>query len=146
VGDPGRHRAEATIDERGRLVADRSVRETAANLGLNKTTVARHLARLRDRGFVLDEEARDHTSRRWDTSRYVLDPSACVEQFTDTPPAEPPPSPSSPELDDRADETVSAFAGHGDANPLRRHRCATQDKKNNTQQQPATTRRPSRRR
>jgi DNA-binding transcriptional ArsR family regulator len=135
---------EATIDDRARLVADRSVREIAANLGLNKTTVARHLARLRDRGFVLDEEARDHTSGRWDTSRYVLDPSACVEQFTHTPPAEPPPSPSSPELDDRADATVSALPDT--VTLIRSVGIDVQPRKNNMQQPPATTRIPSRRR
>ena len=100
---------------RGRLVADTTVRQIAAHLGLNKSTVARHLARLRDYGFVLHEEARD-ASGRWNTSRYVLDPSACVERFTHTPPADQPSLPPCPALDDPVDSTdatVSAFTGHG---------------------------------
>ena len=118
---------DAAIDDRGRLVADTSVRQIADNLGLNKTTVARHLGRLRGHGFVLHEEARDKASGRWDASRYVLDPSACVERFTHTPPTEPPPppAPSSPELDepiDGADGTVSAFTGHG-VTGVRHERC-----------------------
>ncbi|HSK90187.1 MAG TPA: ArsR family transcriptional regulator [Euzebyales bacterium] len=106
---------DATIDDHGRLVADTSVRQIADNLGLNKSTVARHLARLRDYGFVLHEETRDHASGRWHASRYVLDPSACLERFTHTPPADPPSSPP-PALDDTVDSTdatVSAFTGHG---------------------------------
>ena len=71
---------DATIDAQGRLVADTSVRQIADNLGLNKSTVARHLAWLRDYGFVLHEEARDAATGRWDTSRYILDPSTCVER------------------------------------------------------------------
>jgi hypothetical protein len=126
---------DATIDDHGRLVADTSVRQIAANLGLNKTTVTLPHARLRDHGFVLHEETRDDASGRWHTSRYVLDPSACVERFTHTPATEPPPPPSSVELDepvDRADGTVSAFTGHGgtghgEADPLYRHRYATQE-------------------
>lgn len=65
---------DAVIDDRGRLVADTSGRRIAANLGLNKNTVARHLARIRDHGFVLHEEARDRASGRWDTARYVPRP------------------------------------------------------------------------
>jgi len=106
---------DATIDDRGRLVADTSVRQIAANLGLNKTTVTRHVARLRDHGFVVHEETRDEASGRWHASRYVLDPSACVERFTHTPPTEPPDA-SSSEPDDAAaspERTVSAFTGHG---------------------------------
>jgi hypothetical protein len=124
---------DATIDDHGRLVADTSVRQIADNLGLNKSTVARHVARLRDHGFVLHEEARDHTSGRWDTSRYVLDPSACVERFTHTPAAEQPPFlPEREDPSDGADATVSAFtghgvAGHGETDPLHRHRYATQE-------------------
>ena len=116
---------DATIDDRGRLVADTSVRQIAANLGLNKTTVARHVARLRDHGFVLHEETRDDASGRWHSSRYVLDPSACVERFTHTPAAEPPPASSSPGVDepiDTVDGTVSPFAGHGSTG-VRHERC-----------------------
>lgn len=39
---------DATVDDQGRLVADTSVRHIADHLGLNKSTVARHLARLRN--------------------------------------------------------------------------------------------------
>ncbi|HSJ44241.1 MAG TPA: winged helix-turn-helix domain-containing protein, partial [Euzebyales bacterium] len=104
---------DAAIDDRGRLVAHTSVRQIADHLGLNKTPVARHLARLRDHGFVLHEEARDHASGRWDASRYLLDPSACVERFTHTPPAEQArtDSPVRDEPVDRADGTVSASTG-----------------------------------
>ena len=73
-------------------MADTSIRQIADNLGLNKSTVARHVARLRDHGFVLHEEARDRASGRWNSAWYVLDPSACVERFIHTPAAEPPPS------------------------------------------------------
>jgi len=107
---------DATIDEQGRLVADTSVRHIAANLGLNKSTVARHLSRLRDHGFVLHEEARDDASGRWHAACYVLDPSACVERFTHTPAAEQsplPPAAAHADPVDGADETVSAFTGHG---------------------------------
>ena len=60
---------DAVLDDRGRLVSDTSVRQVAANLGMNKTTVARHLARLREHGSVIHEEARDSTSGRWQASR-----------------------------------------------------------------------------
>jgi hypothetical protein len=62
---------------------------------------------------VLHEEARDDASGRWDASRYVLDPSACVERFTHTPSAEQPPSSTHGDPGDSADATVSAFTGHG---------------------------------
>ena len=126
---------DATIDDHGRLVADTSVRHIAANLGLNKSTVARHVARLRDHGFVLHDETRDDASGRWYASRYVLDPSACVERFTHTPAAEPLPSPSFPKRDepiDRADATVSAHTGHdgtghGETDRLCMHRHAVEE-------------------
>ena len=125
---------DAAIDDHGRLVADTSVRQIAANLGLNKTTVTRHVARPRDHGFVLHEETRDDASGRWDASRYVLDPSACVERFTHTPP-EQLRATSSVERDepiDRADGTVSAFTGHGrtghgETDRLRMHRHAVEE-------------------
>jgi DNA-binding transcriptional ArsR family regulator len=128
---------DAVLDERGRLVSDTSVRQIAANLGMNKTTVARHLVRLREYGFVIHEEARDTASGRWQASWYVLDPSACVERFTHTPTAvAPPPDEPCPEHADTAnDAAVSASTGHGDtgsgdddgvlrhryANPQRQH-------------------------
>ena len=65
---------------------------------------------------MLHEEARDEASGRWDTSRYVLDPSACVARFTHTSSADQTSSPPSPALDDPVDSTdatVSAFTGHG---------------------------------
>ena len=76
---------DATLDVEGRLVAETSARRIADNLGLNKETVTRHLGRLREFGFVLHEEVRHHGSGRWETARYVLDPSACMERFTTTP-------------------------------------------------------------
>ena len=77
---------DAILDAEGRLVAETSARRIADNLGINKETVTRHLARLRDYGFVLHEEVRHRGSGRYETARYVLDPSACLERFTTTPP------------------------------------------------------------
>jgi DNA-binding transcriptional ArsR family regulator len=79
---------DATLDERGRLVAETNVRRIAHHLGLNKDTVTRHLRRLREYGFVLQEEERSAGSGRYEACRYVLDPSACVERFTVTPTAQ----------------------------------------------------------
>ena len=76
---------DARLDDRGRLVAETNVRRIAANLGIGKNAVSRHLANLRDYGFVLHEELRDSQSGRYEISRYVLDPSACIERFTHTP-------------------------------------------------------------
>ena len=76
---------DATLDTEGRLVAETNVRRIADNLGLNKDTVTKYLRRLREYGFVLQEETRDDGSGRYETCRYVLDPSACVERFTHTP-------------------------------------------------------------
>ncbi|MBY5163274.1 winged helix-turn-helix domain-containing protein [Salsipaludibacter albus] len=76
---------DARLDVEGRLVADTHVRRIADNVGLSKNTVAKHLARLRDNGFVLHEEHRADDSGYYSTSRYVLDPSACLERFTHTP-------------------------------------------------------------
>jgi DNA-binding transcriptional ArsR family regulator len=77
---------DARLDDAGRLVSVTNVRRIAANLGVNKDTVAKHLARLRDHGFVLQEEGRrDDGTGRWEVCRYVLDPSACLERFTHTP-------------------------------------------------------------
>ena len=77
---------DARLDDTGRLVAETNVRRIAANLGVGKNAVSRHLARLRQCGFVLHEELRDEGSGRYEFSRYVLDPSACIERFTATPP------------------------------------------------------------
>ena len=76
---------DAHLDVEGRLVADTNVIRIAANLGVSKNTVATHLTRLRDAGFVLHEEGHHDPTSRYTTSRYVLDPSACVERFTHTP-------------------------------------------------------------
>lgn len=76
---------DAALDAEGRLVAETSTRRIAANLGINRETVVRHLGRLRKFGFVLHEEVRQRGSGRWETARYVLDPSACLERFTATP-------------------------------------------------------------
>lgn len=77
---------DARLDDEGRLVADTNVRRIAGNLSLAPNTVARHLGRLRDHGFVLHEEGRPAGDGRFVTARYVLDPSAAVERFTLTPP------------------------------------------------------------
>lgn len=79
---------DAVLDEDGRLVAETNTRQVATNLGLNKDTVTPHLRRLREYGFVLKEESRTVTSGRYEVYRYVLDPSACIERFTHTPPAQ----------------------------------------------------------
>ncbi|CAN5147124.1 hypothetical protein BH20ACT9_BH20ACT9_07320 [soil metagenome] len=97
---------DAGIDADGRLVAETNVRRIAANLGMSKTTVHKHLVRLRDFGFVLHEELRDDASGRYEFSRYVIDPSACVERFART--AEP----CTRNWD--TDVTVSQSTGHGD--------------------------------
>lgn len=78
---------DARLDDAGRLVAETNVRRIAANLALNKDTVSKHLRTLREYGFVLQEEERSDRSGRYGVCRYVLDPSACVERFTVTPPA-----------------------------------------------------------
>jgi hypothetical protein len=80
---------DARIDDAGRLVADTNVRRIAENLAANKDTVGRHLARLREHGFVFQEEGRQDACGRWEPCRYVLDPSACVERFTTTPSSSP---------------------------------------------------------
>lgn len=63
-------------------------RRIAANLGLNKDAVTKYLGRLREHGFVFQEESREVASARYEPCRYVLDPSAGIERFTVTP-AEP---------------------------------------------------------
>ena len=89
---------DARVDVEGRLVADTNVRRIADNLGLATNTVAKHLGRLRDHGFVLHEEQRADDSGQYATSRYVLDPSACLERFTHTPTTRPPAGRRSPSL------------------------------------------------
>ena len=76
---------DAQLDVEGRLVAETNVRRIAVNLGLAKNTVAKHLGRLREHGFVLHEEGRDREAGRFETARYVLDPTAALERFTVTP-------------------------------------------------------------
>jgi DNA-binding transcriptional MocR family regulator len=111
---------DARIDDHGRLVSDTSVRQIADNLAVNKNTVARHLARLREYGFVVREDTRDGDSGQWGACRYVLDPSACVERFTHTPTRsrraveQPPSQPCPQNADTAAGDTVSASTGHGD--------------------------------
>jgi hypothetical protein len=123
---------DAHLDDTGRLIATTNVRRIATNLAINKDTAAKHLARLRDYGFVLQEEGGHSASGRWETCRYILDPSACLERFTHTPtgdrqpvppggteaatdPARPCPNDSdtaNPAAPPRAD-TVSETTGHG---------------------------------
>jgi hypothetical protein len=76
---------DAHLDDTGRLIATTNVRRIATNLAINKDTAAKHLARLRDYGFVLQEEGGHSPTGRWETCRYILDPSACLERFTHTP-------------------------------------------------------------
>lgn len=117
---------DARLDEAGRLVAETNVRRIAANLGLNKDTVTKHLRALREHGFVLQEETRSGGSGRYETARYVLDPSACLERFTHTPPdvpagpAEPCPGPSDTVAPRGAvsEDTGHGGTGHGDAGQL----------------------------
>jgi DNA-binding transcriptional ArsR family regulator len=107
-------------DERGRLVAETTVRRIATNLGLNKDTVTKYLGRLREHGFVLQEESREVAYGRYEPCRYVLHPSAGIERFTVTPP-EPRPgerqnprSEPCPKTSDTVVEPVSDTTGHGD--------------------------------
>jgi DNA-binding transcriptional ArsR family regulator len=60
---------DARIDDRGRLVAETTSRRLAKNLGLNKDTVSKHLGRLREHGFVFQEESREVASGRWEPCR-----------------------------------------------------------------------------
>ena len=112
---------DARLDDGGRLVAETNVRRIAANLGIGKNAVSRHLANLRDYGFVLHEELRDTYSGRYEVSRYVLDPSACIERFTHTPSSAQPrpqnrdtgqPSSPRPQKGDTGHGTVSPSTGH----------------------------------
>ncbi len=117
---------DARLDDRGRLVAETNVRRVAANLGLSKTTVQKHLAVLRDYGFVFHEELREAESGRYEQVRYVIDPSACIERFTTAPgPRARPtggggaaPQDKQPPVDCRVPvsgtRSVSQFTGHGD--------------------------------
>ena len=117
---------DARLDDRGRLVAETTVRRIAANLGLSKTTVQKHLATLRDFGFVFHEELREAESGRYEQVRYVIDPSACIERFTTAPgPRARPtggggaaPQDKQPPVDCRVPvsgtRSVSQFTGHGD--------------------------------
>jgi hypothetical protein len=58
----------------GRPVAETTVRRTAANLGLSKTTVRKHLSTLREYGLVFHEELREAASGRY--------PSRCARSST----------------------------------------------------------------
>ncbi|QBI20229.1 transcriptional regulator [Egibacter rhizosphaerae] len=110
---------DAVIDQHGRLVSETNVRRIGENLGLNKDTVSKHLRRLREYGFVFQEEYRDPARGRWEVCRYVLDPSACVERFTHTPSGSGEPCPKDSDTGER--EPVSEFTGHGDFGHLYRH-------------------------
>lgn len=80
---------DARLDDRGRLVAETNIRRIAANLNISKNTVVEHLGRLKQFGFVLREERKRQGRGRYSASRYVLDPSACIERFTVTPVSRP---------------------------------------------------------
>ena len=112
---------DARLDDGGRLVAETNVRRIAANLGIGKNAVSRHLANLRDYGFVLHEELRDTESGRYEVSRYVLDPSACIERFTHTPASQP--CPPNRDMDrPRAPRPQNADTEHGTVSPSAGHR------------------------
>ncbi len=117
---------DARLDDHGRLVAETNVRRIAANLGMSKTTVQKHLAVLRDFGFVLHEESREVGSGRYEQVRYVIDPSACIERFTTAlgPRSRPAgggraaaqgrSEPVAARVPDSGTRSVSQFTGHGD--------------------------------
>lgn len=103
---------DARLDVEGRLVAETNVRSIADNLGMSKNTVAKHLTRLRDHGFVLHEEHRANHSGLYTSSRYVLDPSACLERFTHTPTDPAVVSPvEAPRSTDRAESATEEVVG-----------------------------------
>ncbi|CAN5356702.1 hypothetical protein BH20ACT9_BH20ACT9_00420 [soil metagenome] len=106
----------ATIDERGRLVAETNARRISANLGLSRNTVQKYLGRLRQFGFVFHEELRHDDTGRYEVSRYVIDPAACIERFTATPPPTPidrPPASLSVEVADAGNlQTAVATVRH----------------------------------
>jgi predicted transcriptional regulator len=56
---------DARIDDRGRLVAETTVRRIATSLGLNKDTVTKYLGRFREHAFVLQEESCEVASGRY---------------------------------------------------------------------------------
>jgi hypothetical protein len=123
---------DARLDDGGRLVAETNVRRIAANLGIGKNAVSRHLANLRDYGFVLHEELRDTESGRYEVSRYVLDPSACIERFTHTPASSQPcpqnrdtgrPSRPRPQNEDTGHGTVSPSTGHREGGTEQQENC-----------------------
>ena len=136
---------DAALDAEGRLVAGTNVRRIADNLGLSKNTVTKHLGKLREHGFVLHEEQRDDGTGRYETSRYVLDPSACLERFTHTPkrPAGDPAAPRPKNRDTEADldprprkwdtATTSQPTGHRDVGQKNKKVVAEEDQ----QPQPA---------
>ena len=73
AGEPHTHTfASSAFQSQGRLVAETNVRRTADNLGLTKDTVTKYLRRLREYGFVLQEETRDDGSGRYETPRSEL--------------------------------------------------------------------------
>ncbi len=117
---------DARLDDRGRLVAETNVRRIAANLGLSKTTVQKHLTVLREFSFVLHEESREADSGRYEQVRYVIDPSACIERFTTAPGPRSRPAgggraaprgrsePVAARVPDSGTRSVSQSTGHGD--------------------------------
>jgi hypothetical protein len=147
---------DAHLDHAGRLIATTNVRRIATNLAINKDTAAKHLARLRDYGFVIQEEGGQSPSGRWETCRYILDPSACLERFTHTPtptserqPVPPDgaeaaadparPSPRDPDTVNTAAhpgaDAVSETTGHGQPGHNNKKQAPVQEEQ---QQQPST--------
>jgi hypothetical protein len=145
---------DAHLDDTGRLIATTNVRRIATNLAINKDTAAKHLARLRDYGFVLQEEGGHSAAGRWETCRYILDPSACLERFTHTPTGDrlpvPPdgaeagedparPCPNDPDTANPAAalgaDAVSETTGHGQPGHNNKNQAPVQEE----QQQPPST-------
>lgn len=76
---------DAVVDERGRLVADTSVRRIAANLGIDTDTVARDLVSLRAHRLVQPAQVGDRHVGWKAMSHFVIDASAGVEPFMSIP-------------------------------------------------------------
>lgn len=88
---------DATLDERGALVAVTNVRRLAANLGVSKDTAARALRRLADAGLVTRHEQRSERGT-FATVAYTVsvEPLAglTIPPSVPNPTAEPAPEPS----------------------------------------------------
>jgi len=66
----------ADLDADGRLVAATSIRQIADHLGVNKSTVNKHLHQLRRRRLVVWQDQGRDARRRFEPSIYVIEPAA----------------------------------------------------------------------